>query len=83
MLHVGYMFFAFTRMCYCMSVANMATMEVVFFEFVHTAVCMPESLVWSIFTQEAVVTEVKSLAKNSENFLKWPSFKRQILSHGA
>jgi hypothetical protein len=44
---------------------------------------MPESLVWSIFTQEVVVTEVKSLAKNSENFLKCPSFKRQVFSHGA
>jgi hypothetical protein len=61
----------------------MATMEVVFFAFVHTAVCMPESLVWSIFTQEVVVTEVKSLAKNSENIQKWPSFKRQIPSNGA
>jgi len=59
----------------------MPTMEVVFFVFVNTAMCMPESLTWSIFTQEIVVTEVKSLAKNSENLLKWPSFKRQIPSH--
>jgi hypothetical protein len=60
-----------------------ATVEVVFFVFVHTPVCMPESLVWSIFTQEVVVTEVKSLAKNSENLMKWPSLKRQIPSQGA
>jgi len=60
----------------------MATVEVAFFAFVHTAVCMPKSLIWSIFTQEVVVTEVKSLAKNSENILKCPSFKRQISSHG-
>jgi len=47
-----------------------------------TVLCMPESLAWSIFTLEVVVTEVKDLAKNSENLLKWPSFKRHILSHG-
>jgi len=46
------------------------------------ALCMPESLAWSIFTQEVVVTKVKSLEKNSENLLKWPSFKRQIISDG-
>ena len=66
-----------------MSVANIATMEAVFFAFVQTAVCMPESLVWSIFTQEVVVTEVKNLTKNSVILLKLPSFKRQIPSHGA
>jgi hypothetical protein len=60
----------------------MAAVEAVFVAFVHTAMCMPESLVWNIFTQEVVVTEVKSLAKNCENILKWPSFKRQIPSHG-
>jgi len=48
----------------------------------HIALCMPECLAWSIFTQEVVVTEVKSLAKNSVNLLKWPSFKRQIPSDG-
>jgi hypothetical protein len=61
----------------------MATMEVVFLAFVYTAVCMPEIFIWSIFTQVGVVTELKNLAKNSVNLLKWPSFKRQIPFHGA
>jgi hypothetical protein len=45
---------------------------------------MPESLVWSIFTQEVVVTKMKNPADSSENLLllKWLAFQQQIPTHG-